>query len=87
MPSPVRVTFSAGATGAYRIESVRAVVGEPLAAATHLIVHEGIFCSPEDAAWSLRGVSGHLRYVEHAEKQRLAAVTPPLGLAEARSRH
>jgi chlorite dismutase len=47
-----------------------------------LSVVEGVWLSPEDAAWSLRGVSGHVRYVEHEEKQRLAAVTPALGRPE-----
>src|SRR5262245_66550838 len=54
-----------------------------LASASHLTVHEGVWCTPEQSVWSLRGVSGHLRYVENAEKQRLAAVTPPLGRPEA----
>ena len=79
MPPPVRVTFSAGTTGAYRIERVLPIAGEPLPAATHLTLHEGVWCTPADAAWSLRGVSGHVRYVESSEKQRLAGVTPPLG--------
>ena len=84
MPAPVRVTFSAGATGPYRIDSMQAVVGEPLAQASHLSVHEGLWHAPDDAAWSLRGVSGHVRYVEQPEKQRLAAVTPALGRPEAK---
>jgi chlorite dismutase len=48
-----------------------------------LAVHEGVWHTPADAAWSLRGVSGHVRYVERAEKQRLAAATPALGRSEA----
>lgn len=83
MPAPMRVTFSAGETGAYQIETMRAVIGEPLPAAVRLRVHEGEWLTPESAAWSLRGVSGHLRYVDRDEKQTLAAVTPPLGRTEA----
>ena len=83
MPPPVRVTFSSGDAGAYRIESMRTLAGDPLAQATHLGVSEGVWQTHDNAVWSLRGVSGHVRYVERAEKQRLAAVTPPLGRPEA----
>src|SRR5690349_5323273 len=83
MPAPVRVTFSAGAAGSYRIDSLRAVTGESLPQATHLSVYEGVWHSPDAAAWSLRGVSGHVRYVEQPEKLRLAAVTPALGRPDA----
>lgn len=83
MPAPVRVTFTASTSGPYQIERMQPIVGDPLARATHLSVHEGIWHSSEDAVWSLRGVSGHVRYVEQAEKQRLAVVTPALGRPEA----
>jgi chlorite dismutase len=77
------VTFVGGAEGGYQIDSMRTLSGEALAPAPRLAVHEGVWHGPEDAAWSLRGVSGHVRYVELAEKQRLAAMTPPLGRPEA----
>ena len=83
MPTPIRVTFTASGVGPYQIDSMSTLAGEPLARATHLTVHEGIWHESADAVWSLRGVSGHVRYVEQAEKQRLAAVTPPLGRPEA----
>lgn len=83
MSAPARVTFSGGTAGTYHIESMRTLAGEPLAPATRLAVHEGVWHTPAGAAWSLRGVSGHARYVERAEKQRLAAATPPLGRPEA----
>src|SRR6185295_17505754 len=35
------------------------------------------------AAWALRGISGHARYVERREKTQLDAVSPPLGRPEA----
>jgi len=83
MPSPARVTFSAGSAGNYQIDSMLTVTGEPLPAATRLHVHEGAWQPAPGAVWSLLGVSGHVRYVEHAEKQRLAGVTPALGRPEA----
>src|SRR5688572_6106957 len=83
MPAPIRITFSAGDRGVYAIETMKILTGEPLAPATRLSVHEGVWLTPEDSIWSLRGVSGHVRYVERDEKQRLAAVTPPLGRPEA----
>lgn len=83
MPSPARVTFSAGAVGAYRVESIVPIVGEALPSATHLDVLEGTWDAPPEAVWNLRGVSGHLRYVERDEQARLASVTPPLRRQEA----
>jgi hypothetical protein len=50
-----------------------------LPTATHLAVHERRLAHGRGRGLELAGVSGHFRYVEHAEKQRLAAVTPPLG--------
>lgn len=78
----IPATFVAGATGAWRIDAIRAISGEPLSAARRLDVREGIVLEPE-AAWSLCGVSGHVRYVEHAEKAALAPISPALGRAEA----
>lgn len=83
MPAPIRMTFSASDRGVYAVETMKTRIGEPLAAAARLSVHEGVWLTPADSIWSLRGVSGHLRYVERDEKQRLAAVTPPLGRPEA----
>jgi chlorite dismutase len=38
---------------------------------------------PSEASFLLRGSTGHVRYVEQAEKSALAKVTPPLGRPEA----
>jgi hypothetical protein len=75
-------TFVAGATGQWRVDAVKAISGESLSSAPRLQVHEGIV-SPVDGAWALRAVSGHVRYVERAEKTSLDPVSPTLQRPEA----
>jgi len=76
-------TFAAGSSGAWRIDSMRPIVGAGLGEAARLEVREGIVSAP-DAAWTLRGTSGHARYVERPEKTSLDPLSPPLGRAEAK---
>lgn len=76
------VTFVAGATGPWRVDAVKAISGESLASAPRLDVREGI-TTPGDGAWSLRAVSGHVRYVERTEKVLLDPASPGLGRPEA----
>lgn len=76
------VTFVAGATGQWRVDAVKAVSGDSLSFAPWLQLREGIV-SPVEGAWSLRAVSGHVRYVERAEKTSLDPVSPALGRPEA----
>jgi Chlorite dismutase len=75
-------TFVAGGAGTWRMETITAIRGESLGLAPRLEVRDGILAEPL-AAWSLRAVSGHLRYVQRAEKATLDPVSPPLGRAEA----
>jgi len=75
-------TFVAGDLGRWRIEGIRAVIGETLGSASRLDVREGIL-TPTDGAWSLRAVSGHVRYVERPEKTGLDPISPGLGRPEA----
>lgn len=75
-------TFVAGATGLWRIDSIKVISGETLASAPRLDVREGIV-SPADAVWSLHAVSGHVRYVERSEKTSLDPISPGLGRAQA----
>ncbi|WP_374335900.1 chlorite dismutase [Methyloversatilis sp.] len=74
-------TFAAGAAGPWRITGVRAVSGQALPEAPRLDRIAG------DAAggglWSLRGITSNERYVNRDEKQALAALSPPLGRAQA----
>jgi len=81
-PGSFPATFTAGATGTWKVDHLTARVGERLAGAERLEVREG-HVATTPAAWSLRGVAGHVRYVERAEKVRLDPASPLLGRAEA----
>ncbi len=76
-------TFVGGATGAWKIESVRAVTGDGLPLVERLDVRVAADGVDAAGAWILRGVAGHERYVERAEHDRLKATSPALGRAEA----
>ncbi len=82
MPPPLTVTFIAGATGAWHIERICAVRGEPLASAPCLAISE-LAVAPGAGAWSLRGVVSNPRYATMAELRQLAAVQPALNRPEA----
>jgi hypothetical protein len=75
-------TFVGGQAGLWRVDRLSAVKGDGLAAVSHLDVVPGHVATAA-GAWALRGVAGHARYVERAEKQQLDALTPPLGRPEA----
>jgi hypothetical protein len=80
MAAPISAHFIAAAEGTFQIERITAMCGEPLAAATALSVVPSLTPALEASAiWTLRGSTGHVRYVEQAEKVALARVTPPLG--------
>jgi hypothetical protein len=76
------VTFVAKESGKYEIEQLRTIAGEELPHATHLSVHHELV-SHSRGAWVLRGVTGHVRYVERTEKTALDPVSPGLGRPEA----
>jgi len=78
------VTFVAKDSGPFEIERISAISGDELAFATHLAVHhEPVGLSHPRGAWVLRGVTGHVRYVERAEKTQLDPASPALGRPEA----
>jgi hypothetical protein len=77
------VVFAGGNEGAWRVRSVSAVVGAPLSTVERLAVLEGAWAAPPGAAWALRGVVGHERYVDRPEHDELAARSPRLGRPEA----
>lgn len=84
MAAPIFANFVAAADGAFAIDSIRPIRGEALASAPALSVVPAL--TPElqtRATWRLRGSTGHVRYVEHAEKVALGKVTPPLDRPEA----
>lgn len=74
--------FVGGATGAWRIDRIVPVIGEPVPPAARLAI-QPVAAPVIDAGWLVRGVTSHARYVERAEKTALAAVTPPLDRPEA----
>lgn len=84
MPS-ILALFTGGSAGPWRVERNVRVRGEPLAAVSHLSVREASSLEPmaSDATWSLRGSTGHVRYVERDEKHSLGLVTPPLARPQA----
>ncbi len=82
-PALARVTFAAGPRGGWRVERMTAVRGAPLPEVGYLDRIEGAdFVSPPGAAWILRGVRSNERYLQRAEKERLAAVQQGLGRAD-----
>jgi len=75
-----RVSFVAGDVGQWRVEQVRAVVGDTLPAAAALSrIESAVFQNPIDAAWSLDGVRSNERYQEVVEKKKLASLQEDLG--------
>jgi len=82
--APPPVTFSGGAQGEWRIEWITAVRGTGLPPADRLHINEGDPPSePADTAWSLRGVTGNLRYTNEGERLALLPAQPPLRRANA----
>jgi hypothetical protein len=77
------ITFVAGDGGEFTIERITPVSGDALPFANQLALHHELLGQPP-GAWALRGVTGHVRYVERAEKAPLDQQSPPLGRAEAR---
>ena len=80
-------TFRGGQSGGWRVTSISPLKGETLLSVPALsaIKSEAIALPllPSQASWRLAGVSGHVRYVERAEKEQLAAVEARLGRPEA----
>jgi chlorite dismutase len=81
------ITFRGGQSGAWRVASIARVKGETLALvpAVSVISSEAIALPLllSATSWRLAGVVSHVRYVERAEKEQLAAVQPSLGRKEA----
>jgi chlorite dismutase len=78
------VAFVGGASGAWRVETITAIIGDGLAAAARLSVVEGANTSlPSGVAWVLRGLTSNERYVKRREREALARLQPRLGRTEA----
>jgi len=80
-----RVSFVGGPTGEWQIERIVAVKGDAIPEARALDRIEGAdFAARPGARWTLNGVRSSERYVERAEKDRLAAVQQGLGRPDSR---
>jgi hypothetical protein len=77
------VVFAAGPAGEWRIDGIAAVRGSSLPAAPFLSRLEGAAPDTQGAAWELRGITSHVRYVTRHEKVALESIQPGLGRAEA----
>lgn len=85
MPQPLLVTFAAGASGIWQIDSITGVSGESLRPAKRLAILEGYGNAPSmDSAWALRGTTSNTRYASRAEIETLAAKQRGLGSAQAK---
>lgn len=74
MSAPLLVAFAAGASGAWRVNRIDAVIGESLPPAPRLSVLEGNAARvPAATAWVLRGSTGNARYTNRAEVDALRA--------------
>ena len=75
MAGPLLVTFVAGQTGHWRITRQEVVIGEALAAADRLAVHEAPAANValQTGEWRLRGTVSNIRYTRRTEIDSLAA--------------
>src|SRR5215207_1064214 len=80
-------TFRGGQSGAWRVTLLSPVKGQALASVPALsITHSpsiALPILPSATSWRVAGTASHVRYVERAEKEQLAAAEAPLGRKEA----
>ncbi len=81
-PGLFPATFVGGTLGAWRVSRLAPVVGEALPSVERLEV-VGEHVATTNGTWALRGVGGHVRYVDRREKGALDAASPALGRSEA----
>ncbi len=77
-PAPRFFSFAGGSTGAWRVDSILPVVGEPLAPVPRLAMLAGQ-ATPEGGGWALRGMTSNERYVQQDEKAALVRRQEGLG--------
>ena len=66
--------FKGGAAGQWRVTSMHAIIGEPIAEVAGLAINDG-----DAGAWCLRGTASHLRYTTATERGQLLAKQEGLG--------
>jgi hypothetical protein len=83
-PIAPSVVLRAGAEGSWTITRLMRVIGEPLPAAPRLDIIPGLLDERKaSAAWTLRGAIGNEGITEQDDRDRLNAISPPLGRPEA----
>ncbi|UPJ48772.1 chlorite dismutase family protein [Bradyrhizobium sp. 200] len=79
--------FRGGQSGAWRVTRFAPVKGASLSPTPSMSVVHSLTIAlpilPSSTSWRLAGVKSHVRYVERAEKEQLAAVQAELGRPEA----
>ena len=81
---PLHVTqFAGGSRGAWGVERLEPVRGEPLTKVERVAVLEEPDVALPNASWLLRGVASYERYVTRAERTMLEAGQAPLGRRDA----
>lgn len=70
---PLLVAFAGATSGTWTVEHHRNICGPPLPEVSHVSVIEGAAASGSDdgAAWVLRGVTSHERYMTRGERETL----------------
>ena len=77
-------TFLAGQSGNWTITRSKTIIGDPWPSAAKLQIIEGrVDLLPQDATWTLRGVTSNERYVTREEKGILVSKQAALGRPEA----
>ncbi len=82
---PLDITwFFGGASGAWQVERMEAVLGPPLDPVDRILILDERGAAPTAGVrWLLRGVASYERYVTRPERAQLEARQPPLGRPEA----
>jgi chlorite dismutase len=83
MTSPMTVSFTAGDAGSWRIASVAAITGAPLASAARLKLTSGY--PAHEGVWTLTGTTSNTRYATRAETDAFATRQEGLGRPSATS--
>lgn len=84
MALPIFVSFSAGPVGHWRIDDLKAYIGEPVPDAARLSVTEGQPVTDGGSSWVLRGTTSNTRYTHSDEVAALRARQEGLGRPQAR---
>jgi hypothetical protein len=77
-------SFMGGDKGPWRVVSMKAIAGKPLAAVNSLDIVSSTESPPyPQAAWVFRGITSNERYVDREERQQIVAKLLNLGRTEA----